>query len=85
MYFRNLKLRQTLLVKCLKSPVSKYTSRVNTLSADNKYSLRYSETLRQPIRMILSKKQNTFFQYFAKFLKVTSNFEHFERKNDPHS
>ena len=43
---------------------------VNTLTADDKYSLRNSENLRQPIQMQLSKKS----QFFAAFLKCTSPF-----------
>ena len=47
---------------------------VNTLTPDDKYSLRNSEFLLQPIEMQLSKKQKTFSQFFANFLKITSNF-----------
>ena len=35
--------------------------------------------------MQLSKKQITLLQCFSAFLKSRSNFEHFEKKNDPHS
>ena len=34
--------------------------------------------------MQLSQKQKTLSQYFYKFLKSTLNFEHFEKKDDPH-
>ena len=47
---------------------------VNTLTTDDKYSLRNSEFLLQTIEMQLSKKQKTFSQFFANFLKITSNF-----------
>ena len=35
--------------------------------------------------MILSKKQKVFSEIFATLLKSTSNFEHFEQKEEPHS
>ena len=53
---------------------------VNTLTGDDKYSLRNSENLQQPIQMQLSNKQRTFFQFFALFLKSTSNFKLFGKK-----
>ena len=75
---------------------------VNSLTADNKYAFRNSDTFLQPIQMQLSMKQkkfsqfllyfrnlhqvsNTFSQFFAAFLKFTSNFEHFEKQDDVHS
>ena len=35
--------------------------------------------------MELSGKQKTFFQFFASFLKSSLNFEHFQKKHDPHN
>ena len=35
--------------------------------------------------MQLSQKQNFFARFFAAFLKSRLNFEHFEKKDDPHS
>ena len=58
---------------------------VNTLTADNKYSLQNRATVLQPIQVQLSKKQSTFSQIFVTFLKSKSIFKHFERKNDPQS
>ena len=58
---------------------------VNTLTTEDKYSLRYSENLPQPIQIQLSKKQKIFSQFIAAFLKSTSSFEHFEKRHDPHS
>ena len=58
---------------------------VNTLTADDKYSLLNRKNLRQPIRMLLSKKHIAFSQFFLAFWKSTLNFEHFQRKDDPHS
>ena len=57
---------------------------VDTFYPDGKYSFHYSENLQQPIQMQLSKKIKMFYQYFAPFLKSTSNFEHFQKK-DAHS
>ena len=58
---------------------------VNTLPADDKYSLQIRDNLTQPIQILLSQKLNTFSQFFFGFLKSTLNFEHFEKKDDPHS
>ena len=40
---------------------------VNTLTADDKYSLRYRESLRQTIQVQLSKKQKTFVNLMPNF------------------
>ena len=53
---------------------------VNTLTADDKYSCRNSENLRQPIQVQLSNKDETFFEFFASFLKLSSIFQIFEKK-----
>ena len=58
---------------------------VNTLPADDKYSLQIRDNLTQTIQILLSQKLNTFSQFFFGFLKSTLNFEHFEKKDDPHS
>ena len=58
---------------------------VNTLTDDDKYSLLYRDNLEQPIQILLSQKQKTFFQFFYAFLKSPLNFEHFQKKDDPHS
>ena len=58
---------------------------VKTLTDDEKYSLLYRDNLTQPIQILLSQKQNTFSDFFAAFLKPISNFEHFQKKDDPHS
>ena len=58
---------------------------VKTLTDDEKYSLLYRENLTQPIEILLSKKQKTFCQFFAAFLKSTLNFAHFQIKDHPHS
>ena len=53
---------------------------VNTLSEDEKYCLLYRDNLTQPIQILLSEKQKTFFEFFSAFLKFTLNFEHFQKK-----
>ena len=37
------------------------------------------------MQMQLPEKPKTFCQFFIAFLKCTLNFEHFEKKNEPHS
>ena len=58
---------------------------VNTLTADDKYSLLNRDNLTQPIRTPLSKKHKAFSQFFLAFSKWTLNFEHFQNKYDPRS
>ena len=49
------------------------------MTADDKYSLRKSENLPQPIEMQLFKKRKVFSKVFASFLKTTSHFQQFEK------
>ena len=58
---------------------------VKTLTDDEKYSLLYRENFTKPIQILLSQKRKTFSQFFSAFLKPTLNFEHFQKKDDPHS
>ena len=58
---------------------------VNTLISDGSYPVPGCENLQLPIQMQLSEKQKTFPQFFVWFLESTSNFKHFERKDDHHS
>ena len=58
---------------------------VKTLTDDEKYSLLYRDNLTQQIQILLSQKPKTFSQFLSAFLKSTLNFEHFEKKDDPHS
>ena len=58
---------------------------VNTLTADDKYSLLNRDKLTQPIRTPLSQKHTAFSQFFLGFSKSTLTFEHFQKKDDPHS
>ena len=58
---------------------------VNTLTADDKYSLLNRDKLIQPIRTPLSQKRMAFSKFFLAISKSTLNFEHFQKKDDPHS
>ena len=55
------------------------------MTADDKYSLLNRDNLTQPIPRQLSQKQKAFSQYFLAFSKSTLTFEHFQKKDDPHS
>ena len=58
---------------------------VNTLTADDQYSLLNRDNLTQPIRTQLFQKRKAFSQFFLVFLKSTLNFEHLQKKDDLHS
>ena len=58
---------------------------INTLTADDKYSLLNRDNLTQPIQIILCQKQTTFFHFFSSSLKCAIHFEHFQKQDDPHS
>ena len=58
---------------------------VNTLTADDKYSLLNRDKLTQPIRTILSQKHTAFSEFFLAFWKSTLNFEHFQKIDDSYS
>ena len=53
---------------------------VNTLSADDKYSLLNRDNLKQRFQMQLSQKSKAFSQFFFAFLKSTLNLELFRKK-----
>ena len=58
---------------------------VNTLTDNDKYSRLYRDNLMQPIQILLSQKQNNLSQFFSAFLKSALNFEHCQKRDDPHS
>ena len=58
---------------------------VNTLSADDKYSLLNRDNLTQQIRTQLSQKQKPFDELLIAFSKSGLNLEHFQKKDDSHS
>ena len=55
---------------------------VNTLSTDGMFPVQDCENLELPIQMELSQKRKTFSGCFVPFLESTSNFKHFEKKDD---
>ena len=55
------------------------------MAAVDKYSLPNRDNLTQPIHKELSQKLKTFSQFFCAFSKSGLNFEHFRKKDDPHS
>ena len=58
---------------------------LNILSAADKYSLPNREDLTQQIQIKLSQKQKSFRGFFSAFSKSKLNFEHFQKKDHPHS
>ena len=58
---------------------------VNTMTAEEKYSLLNSEKLPQPSQMQLYKKQKVFPQCVFAFLKPKPNFKHFLKIDESHS
>ena len=58
---------------------------VNSYTADGKYPVQYCENLQLPIEMQLSEKRKTFSQFFVPFLESTTNFKHFEKRDDRHN
>ena len=57
----------------------------NTLTSNDKYPVRDCVNLLSPIQMQLSLKPTIFSHFFVPFLESTSNFKHFEKKDDRHS
>ena len=58
---------------------------LDTLSADGKYPVQYCQSLRLPIQMQLAEKPKTFCEFLVPFMESTSNFKHFEKKDNRHS
>ena len=58
---------------------------MNTLTADDQYSLLNRDNLTQPIGTQLSQKRQAFSQFLLAFSKSTLNFEHLQKKDDLHS
>ena len=55
------------------------------MASDEKYPALNRDNLTIPIQMQMSQKQKKFSSFFAEVLKSKFNFEHFEKKDDPHS
>ena len=59
---------------------SKFFSRfLNTLTADDRYSLISKDNSMQTIQMHLSQKQNFFSEFVSAFLESPLNLEHFQK------
>ena len=58
---------------------------LNTLTAEVKYPIEDWGNFPLPIQMQLSEIQNKFSWFFLPFLESTSNFQHFETKDDGHT
>ena len=56
----------------------------NTLTANDNYPVQECGNLSSPIQMELYLKPTIFVDFFVSFLESTSNFEHFEKKDDRH-
>ena len=57
----------------------------NTLTANDNYPVQECENLSSPIQMELYLKPTIFVDFFVSFLESTSNFEHFEKKDERHT
>ena len=57
---------------------------LNTLTANDKYSLNSKDKWMQKFQMHFSQKRNNFSQFFSPFFESALNFEHFQKKDDPH-
>ena len=53
---------------------------LNTLTANDKYSLNSKDKWMKTIQMLLSQKQNVFSRFFSAFFESALNFEHFQKK-----
>ena len=59
----------------------KFFSRfLNTLTADDKYSIISRDNWKQAIQMHLSQKQNFFFEFYSAFFESALNLERFQKK-----
>ena len=58
---------------------------INTLTADERYSLLYKDNLTHPIQIQLSQELKLLSRFFSLLLKSSLNFEHLQKKDDPHS
>ena len=58
---------------------------VNIMTTDDKCFLLNRDNLWQPTHMQLSDKEKTISQFFSQICKCRLNFEHFPKKDDPHS
>ena len=57
-----------------------FTPFLNTLTANDKYSLISKDKWMQTIEMHLTKKEKLYYQFFSAFFESALNFEHFQKK-----
>ena len=58
---------------------------LNTLTAYDTYSLNSKDKWMQTIQMHLFQKEKIFSPFFLAFSESPLNFEHFQKRDDPHS
>ena len=58
---------------------------LETLTSDGKYPFQSCEILQLPMQMQLFEKEKPFSQFFVRFHDFTSDFKHFEKKDDCYS
>ena len=71
------------VIECQKSLLDTwkfFTSFLNTLTADDKYSLSSRDKWMQTIQLHLSQKQTFFLNFFSAFFESALNFEFFQKK-----
>ena len=73
------------LQKCLLDTWKFFRPFLNTLTANDKYSLNSKDKWLQKFQMHLSQTQNIFTEFFFPFFQSALNFGHFQKKDDPHS
>ena len=57
----------------------------NILTANDNYPVQDCENLSSPIQMLIFLKPKTLSDFLVPFLESTSNFKHFEKKDDRHT
>ena len=58
---------------------------INTLTANYEYSPNTTDNLPLPVQRQLSGKLKEFSRFFIAFYESALNFEHYEKKSQPHS
>ena len=57
----------------------------NIFTANDNYPVQDCENLSSPIQMLIFLKPKTLSDFLVPFLESTSNFKHFEKKDDRHT
>ena len=55
------------------------------MTPNDTYSVNSKDKWMQKFQMHLFQKENNFSQFFSPFFESALNFEHFQKKDDPHS